>query len=232
MGKPDFSTIQKGVFLMLVRDRMSSPCLTIGPETPVQEALAQMHKDKVRRYPVVDKRGHLLGVVSMSDLLNATPSDATLLSVWEVNYLLSKLTVEKVMTKDVITITEDTPIEEAARIMADHKIGGLPVVRGEEVVGIITETNLFKAFLELLGARYPGLRVSVLVEDTPGKLNALTGAIYKAGGDIIALGTFAGDSTATSKLTFKLDNVNREAIEAAISPLVVRILDIREVKIV
>ena len=217
---------------MLVRDRMSSPCLTIGPETPVQEALAQMHKDKVRRYPVVDKRGHLLGVVSMSDLLNATPSDATLLSVWEVNYLLSKLTVEKVMTKDVITITEDTPIEEAARIMADHKIGGLPVVRGEEVVGIITETNLFKAFLELLGARYPGLRVSVLVEDTPGKLNALTGAIYKAGGDIIALGTFAGDSTATSKLTFKLDNVNREAIEAAISPLVVRILDIREVKIV
>lgn len=217
---------------MLVRDRMSSPCLTIGPETPVQEALAQMHKDKVRRYPVVDKRGRLLGVVSMSDLLNATPSDATLLSVWEVNYLLSKLTVEKVMTKDVITITEDTPIEEAARIMADHKIGGLPVVRNEEVVGIITETNLFKAFLELLGARYPGLRVSVLVEDTPGKLNALTGAIYKAGGDIIALGTFAGDSTATSKLTFKLDNVTREAVEAAISPLVVRILDIREVKIV
>ena len=85
-----------------------------------------------------------LGIVSEKDLLNASPSPATSLSVWEVTYLLSKITVKDVMSKDVVTVEENTPIETAARIMADGKVAGLPVMRGDEVIGMITETHLFK----------------------------------------------------------------------------------------
>jgi len=213
---------------MLVGERMTSPAITIGPDLPVQEALALMRRDKVRRFPVVDSGGKLIGIVSEKDLLDATPSDATTLSVWEINYLLSKLTVEKVMSKQVITITADTPIEEAARIMSDHKIGGLPVVEGQKVVGIITETNLFKIFLELLGARSSGVRLTVLVSEQPGKLHELTGAIQSLGGNVIALGTFLGENSANRTVAMKISGVSKEALVKAIQPLVERIVDVRE----
>src|SRR3990170_281956 len=141
---------------MLVGQRMTQPVITIEGEIPVQDALNLMGKEHVRRLPVVDGKGVLTGIVSERDLLHASASSATSLSVWELNYLISKIKVESVMSSDVITVTEDTPVEEAARIMADNKIGGLPVMRGGKVVGIITETDLFKLFLELLGARESG----------------------------------------------------------------------------
>jgi len=149
---------------------MSHPVITIHPEMPMLDAIDMMRREQVRRFPVVDKRGRLVGIISEKDLLDASPSDATSLSIYETNYLLSKLKVQKIMTRDVITITEDTPLEEAARIMADNKIGGLPVLRDREVVGIITETDLFKIFLELLGARETGVRVAALVPNVPGEL--------------------------------------------------------------
>ncbi len=213
---------------MLVGERMTSPAITIGPDLPVQEAMALMRRDKVRRFPVVDSGGKLIGIVSEKDLLDATPSDATTLSVWEINYLLSKLTVEKVMSKQVITITADTPIEEAARIMSDHKIGGLPVVEGQKVVGIITETNLFKIFLELLGARSSGVRLTLLVSEQPGKLHELTGAIQSLGGNVIALGTFLGENSANRTVAMKISGVSKDALVKAIQPLVERIVDVRE----
>ncbi len=146
---------------MFVGDRMSHPVITIQPEMPVIEALTMMKREHIRRAPVL-KDGKLVGIVSDKDLLNASPSAATTLSVWEVNYLVSKILVKDVMAKTVITVSEDTPIEEAARMMVDSKIGGLPVMRGEAVIGMITETDLFKIFLELLGARHMGVRVTAL----------------------------------------------------------------------
>ena len=142
---------------MLVGERMSHPVITVPPEMPIQEALSLFRSEHIRRAPVV-KGGKMIGIVSESDLLNASPSSATTLSVWELNYLLSKITVEKVMRKDVLTVDSDCPIEEAARIMADNKVGGLPVMDGKKVVGIITETDLFKIFLELMGAREKGVQ--------------------------------------------------------------------------
>lgn len=180
---------------MLVKERMSRPVITVNPTMPIQEAQKLMIEERARRFPVVDQRGRLVGIVSERDLLQASPSDATSLSIWEVNYLISKITVDEVMTRKVITITEDTPLEEAARIMADHKIGGLPVVRASEVVGMITETDLFKIFLEMLGAREPGVRIAVLVPNLPGELSKLTKTIFDAGGNIVALGTFLGESS-------------------------------------
>jgi len=213
---------------MLVGERMTKPVITVSPETPLQEALAQMRREKIRRFPVVDERGKLVGIVSEKDLLNASPSDATSLSVFEINYLLSKITVERVMTKDVITIDDDCPIEEAARIMADKKIGSLPVTRGGKLVGIITEPDLFKIFLELFGARKPGVRLTVLVPDVPGKLFELTGVIRDLGGDILSVGTYMGEDPTTGLVTFKVGHVPIEALKKAVEPVVQRIVDIRE----
>ncbi len=151
---------------MFVGERMSHPVISVTPETPVHEALAMFKKEHIRRAPVI-KDGKLLGIVSESNLLNASPSPATTLSIWEMNYLVSKVTVRQVMAKKVKTIDVETPIEEAARIMADSKIGGMPVTRAGKIVGMITETDLFKVFLELMGAREKGVRVSALVEDKP-----------------------------------------------------------------
>jgi acetoin utilization protein AcuB len=213
---------------MLVKERMSRPAITIPPKMTIWEAHRLMKEEHVRRFPVVDKRGRLIGIVSESDILNASPSPATSLSIYEVNYLVSKITVQKVMTKEVITITEDAPLEEAARIMADSKIGGLPVVRNQDVVGIITETDLFKIFLELLGARESGVRLACLVPNTPEELSQLTKAIFDAGGNILTLGTFLGESSANREITLKADGITSQTLETAVEPFVESILDIRE----
>lgn len=213
---------------MLVAERMSSPVITVHPEMPMQDALNLMHQEQVRRFPVVNKRGRLVGIVSEKDLLDASPSDATSLSIYEVNYLLSKITVKRIMTRDVITITEDTPLEDAARIMADNKIGGLPIIRDDDLVGIITETDLFKIFLELLGAREPGVRVAVLVPNIPGELAQLTKAVFNIGGYIVALGTFLGDSSENREVCMKVADVSVEDLIEAIEPLVEKVVDIRD----
>ena len=213
---------------MLVKERMSHPVITVHPEIPIQEAQALMKKERVRRFPVVNKRGRLVGIVSETDILHASPSDATSLSIWEANYLLSKIIVKNVMTQNVITISTDTPIEEAARIMADNKIGGLPVVGDDEVVGIITETDLFKIFLELMGAREPGIRLSVLVPNVPGELSRLSKAIYDVGGNVVAFGTFLGKSSKNREIVIKVDGVSAQSLKEAIEPFVESIVDIRE----
>ncbi len=162
-----------------------------------------------------------------SDLLNASPTQATLLSVWEINYLVSKIKVSQVMSKKVVTIAEDTPIEEAARVMIDNKIGGLPVTRDGKVVGIITETDLFKVMLEMLGARQRGVRASVLVPNVAGEIAELSKAIYEAGGNIIALGTFAGGDPSTAELAFKVVGPDETTLRSVLTPLVTEIKDIR-----
>jgi len=215
---------------MLVGDRMSHPVLSVSPDLPVQDALAQMRKEKVSRYPVINKSGKLVGIVSDDDLLNASPSEASSRSVWETNYLLSKITVERVMSKTVFTVTENTSIEEAARSMADHRVSGLPVMRGDDIVGMITQTDIFKLFLEMLGAREIGIRVAAIVKEEPGALHDITQAIDEAGGNIIALSTFSGISTADRELTIKVSPMDTTVLRKALLPYVVEIRDLREVK--
>ncbi len=211
---------------MLVGERMSHPVITISPDVPISEALNLMKKERIRRMPVI-KGGKMVGIVSDKDLLNASPSPATSLSVWEMNYLLSKVTVKDVMTRDVLIVNEDTPIEEAARVMADNKIGGLPVMRADKVVGIITETDLFKIFLELMGARESGVRVTILVPEKRGELAELTRAIADLGGNFIAFGQFTGEDPSNRLLTFKVDGLDEEKLRQIITPLVEKVIDIR-----
>jgi acetoin utilization protein AcuB len=215
---------------MFVRDRMSPNPITIKTDTSVSDALRLMRERKVRRLPVVDSHGQLVGIVSDSDLLYASPSPATSLSVWEIHDLLYRLTVDKVMTRDVVTVNEDTPLEAAARLMSDKKIGGLPVMRGKNLVGIITETDLFKAFLAALGGRRAGVRVTVLIPDVKGTVAKIAGAISEAGGNIVGL-ALSDPTPATGQdweITFKVKDVPMDKLVEAIKPTVHTIVDARE----
>lgn len=212
---------------MLVYERMSKPVVFVWPDMPVNEALQLMKKEKIRRAPVI-KDGKLAGIISDKDLMDASPSRVTSLSVWELNYLISKITVAEVMTKKVITVAEDTPIEEAARVMADNKIGGLPVMRDDSVVGIITETDLFRIFLELMSAREFGVRATIMAVDKPGELAKLASALAEQNGNILAIGTFAGEDQNTRGVVFKVGGIQVEEVRHIIEPLVTKIIDLRE----
>jgi len=212
---------------MFVGERMSQPVISVEPETPVHDALAMFRKEHIRRAPVV-KNGKMLGIISERDLLNASPSPVTSLSVWEMNYLLSKVTVKQVMTKKVTTVDANTPIEEAARIMADTKIGGMPVMRSGKLVGIITETDLFKVFLELMGARTKALRVTALIEDKAGQLAKVTKAIADAGGNFLAFGMFSGPDTSSRIITFKVAGLKKDEVIQVLGKVVKKFWDIRQ----
>lgn len=211
---------------MLVGERMSHPVISVAPEMPVHDALTMFKKENIRRAPVI-KNGKMVGIVSDSDLLNASPSVATTLSVWEINSLLSKVTVRHVMTKKVKTIEVDTPIEEAARIMADFKIGGMPVTRKGKIVGMISATDLFKVLLEMIGAREKGVRATILIEDKVGEIAKVSKAIAEAGGNIIAVGMYAGPEVGKWGVTFKVLGIKKEAVKAALGKTGKKIVDIR-----
>ena len=208
---------------MLVRDRMATYPITIRPDASVPDALKVMQGSKVRQLPVISEGGELMGIVSLVDLFRVSPSPATSLSVWEVDYLLEKITVEKVMTRDVITVSEDTAVEEAGRIMYDNRISGLPVMRGKELVGFFAESHLLFVLLELFGARTHGVRVMAKIPHEQGMLCKLTTAIADAGGQIEALGLHGDSET----VTFKVVNLESQKLLDAVEPLV-DVLDVRE----
>jgi acetoin utilization protein AcuB len=203
--------------------------ITIKPDLPVTEALEWMRREKIRRFPVVDKKGRLVGIVTQQDLLYASPSPATSLSIWEVTYLLSQVQVKETMTKEVITVTEDCSLEEAASIMADNKIGGLPVMRGDVVVGIITESDLFKVFLEILGAREKGVRLTLLAPYIKGSLAQIASKITERGGNILALNVFLGEDPSNWGCHLKVADISKDELLEVVEPLAVKIVDVREI---
>lgn len=215
---------------MLVRDRMSRAVHTVTPDLSFDQALRQMRERKVRRFPVVDTQGRMVGIVSEKDLLNAAPSPATSLERHELHALLAKLKVSEVMSRNVIVINDSLPIEEAARIMADNKIGGVPVVdERQTLVGIITETDVFRTLLDMFGARRKGLRITFSVEDQRGALAQLAGEVARQGGDIIAVSVVPGADQQHRIFTLKLDNADEERLTAMLRGRGAEILDIRKV---
>jgi acetoin utilization protein AcuB len=131
------------------------------------------------------------------------------------------------MTTDLVTVTEDTPIEEAARVLVDNNIGGLPVLRDGKLVGIITESDLFKVFLEMFASRQKGVRMTMVVPEERGELAKLSGAVSSIGGNIVALGTFLGEDASQTLLTMKVQDVTAEALQKVLGPLVKKIVDTR-----
>jgi len=201
--------------------------ITIGPDTPVAEALQLIREKDVRHLPILDKKAKLIGMVNEKELLYASPSPVTSLSMHEITYLLSKLTVDEVMTRNPITVTEDTPIEDAATLMVDHKLGALPVMRGQQLVGIVTETDLFRTFIELFSAREAGVRITLLVPEVKGELYTLTQAISEMGGNIVSLGTFRVEDPTNRLLTIKVTDVDEAALIERMQDVGAEVIDAR-----
>ncbi len=214
---------------MIIERRMTKNPVTISPDANVVEASELMKKEKVHRLPVLDKDKKLVGVISEKDILFASPSPASSLSIHEMAYLLSKLTVRKLMTKDPVTITKDTTFEEAARLMVDQDLSCLPVVEGDKLVGIVSKSDMFKILLELFGARHFGTRLSFLVDDKPGTIAAISKAVAEKGWDIISFGTFMGTDPSNAICTIKVEGCGQNDLVQLLRPMVKEILDVREV---
>jgi len=207
---------------------MSTPVITAPPGMTVPELHQLMLKRDIRRLPIVNPQDELLGIISHIDVINASPSPATSLSIWEINYLISQIQAQEIMTREVYTVKINDTIEKAARIMSDQKIGGVPVLSGEQVVGMITETDIFDLFMDLTGARDQGIRVSALIADARGEVAHLTRAISERGGDLIALGISHSGSAETGEILLKVNNLDEEVLLSVIRPRVIRILDVRQ----
>ena len=215
---------------MFVRDRMSAPVITVGPDTPFPDALKLMQKHQYRRLPIVNADGVLVGIVSERDLLHASPSPASSLSVWEMNYLLAKLKIGQLMTKEVISVTPEMPIEIAARMLVEHRIGGMPVLDDKRhVVGVITETDIFKAFVEMLGTGIPGVRLMLRVPNGKGVIAKLATAIAALGGNIVSVGTFGVSDGGDALLLIKVADVSQGQLVETLEALGDHVLDVREI---
>lgn len=215
---------------MLILDRMTTNPITILPRTAFNDAFALMKRNGFRRLPVVDRSGNLVGIVVEKDLLRASPSSATSLSVYEINYLLSQLTVENVMSSPVITAPPNLPLEEAAGLMVKHKIGCLPVLNGRELVGIITETDIFKALAEVLGGGSPTVRITVCVPDEPGQLAHIAGLIAAEHANISSLATYRGRRSDCLALTLRVENIEGDRLRSILENANLEVLNVWQLK--
>ncbi len=155
---------------MYVGWSMKTYLITVSPDTSVLKARELMDQHKISHLPVTDGRARLQGIVTDRDLKQAWASPASTLSVYELTYVLQKLTVESIMTRNLVTATPDMTIERAARLIHDHKIGALPVVKDEKLVGIITSTDLMEVLLMALGMSDDSSRLSILARNRIGVL--------------------------------------------------------------
>jgi acetoin utilization protein AcuB len=221
---------RKGGNPMFVRERMSSPAVTVTPDTSVQDALNLMHEHQFRRLPVVDEKGRLVGIVSERDLLYASPPPATWLSDLDLNHLIAELKLNKVMTREVITATPDTFVEDAARLMVENKIGGLPVVdENSLVVGVVTETDIFRAFIELYSAGHAGLYLTLKARDPKGLMVQLSKAILGLGSDIVGLSSSYDETAGHCRLMIKGADIDREQVVAVLESLGHHVVEVYEV---
>ena len=174
-----------------MREKITRNPITISPEAIFFEARALIHEKGVRHVPVIDKNNHLVGIITDRDIREAAPSDATLLSVQELNYLLGKLKVSAIMTprEKLITITTDTLIEEAVKLMRDHKIGCLPVMEGEKLYGLYTESDALDLLVDIFGLNQKGTRLTVAFEDKPGTMLGILEVFKKHNINIISVVT-------------------------------------------
>ncbi len=216
---------------MLVQRIMSSTLFTVHPDTTVTDAQDLMRREHLHHLPVIDAHSKkMVGIVSEKDVMYASPSPASTLDVWEMTKLLSRLKVEKVMVKDVITVKGDDIVEDAARIMVDNEIGCLPVVDDAGYpIGILTETDVFRLLIDLFGAREKGLRATLRVPEEPGEIEKLGHDVAEAGGNIIAIGTLPGDRPTNAVCIIKVSQLSRESFLAAVERHILDVIDLREV---
>lgn len=211
---------------MFVRNRMTKHPVTVLPETTVDDAFARMKAAKIRHLPVVED-GKLVGIVTDRDLMRVSPSAATTLSRYEINSLLAKIKILDIMSKSVIFVNESAPIEEAAFLMSRNRIRGLPVISDVgTVVGVITENDIFDAFVDIMDLQGGKTRITLEVEDKVGVVSDIAGIFKETGSNIDSFVTcpqedgnyeiiIRGNFEETDVLTTKLTEHGYKVIQAA-----------------
>ena len=212
---------------MIVKDFMTKNPVYTNPKELISNIKNTMDREKIGKIPVLDDSGKLIGVITKTDLKKAMPSDATTLDIYELSYLLSKMTVEKVMKKNPITIQKTATIEEAAKLMAEHGISSLIVMDDEVLAGILTKTDLFKAMVDMFGFKYDGVRASVEVSDGAGELAKISRAIADSNGKIVSAITADGSDISKRILTLKIIGLDAEQVEEILKGLNAEIKDLR-----
>ena len=178
--------------MMYVKNWMTKNPHTIGADASITDAVALLREKGLKRLPVVDGE-RVVGILTQSDIQKVSPTKATSLSIFEINYLLSKLIVKDAMTKNAVTIESDSLLEEAAVIMREDRIGTLPVVEDGKLVGIITESDIFDAFIDLLGFRDSGSRITVEAKDSPGSMAEIAEIFKSFGVNITHIAVYGGE---------------------------------------
>ena len=212
---------------MIISAVMTKNPVFARPEMTVTDASALMAREKVSKLPVLDKAGRVAGVFTRKDLMRAAPSQATSLDMFEITYLLSKLTVEKAMTKPAVCVQEDEVVEEAARIMAEKDISCLPVLKGSFLAGIVTKNDLFATFVRMFAGGEPGVRITFSVVDKPGTLVRLSAAVAELGGNILSFVACDTDDPACKVCTMKTSGVDSSQMQKLLEAAGAVVEDIR-----
>ncbi len=215
---------------MFVKDRMNPDPVWGKPDMAVTDAQELMKQKDIRYLPICDESNKLVGLITQSSLLSALPSDISHFSRFEITYTLSRIKVKSIMVKNVFTIGPDIPIEDAAFLMAEKRIGTLPVVDDGFLVGIISGKDLFNAMTTLLGASKPGIRVTIQQPDQSGLIARLTTAIAEGGGNLsVCVGYKPTDHSDQWISVCKVDNMDQDSLVEVICGLKdATILDIRQ----
>lgn len=194
---------------MKVKDRMTSDVKTVQLDTSITEAFQIMKENNIRRLPVMQGK-EIIGIVTLTDLNRASPSAATSLSIHELNYLLAKTKIKDIIPKkqQVLTVSSRNYIESAAKIMRQHRISGLPVVDDGELVGIVTETDIFDALIDILGVNQAHSRIDLYVPSGPGSLAEITGIIASHGINIINTVLFYDAKKSNYKIIIRIEELN------------------------
>ncbi|MCX8085241.1 MAG: CBS domain-containing protein [Calditerrivibrio sp.] len=203
---------------MLIKDWMTTDIITIDPDDTVLDAMHLMRENKIRRLPVA-KGKKLLGIITEKDIKTFSPSKASTLDIYEMHNILAETPVKDVMTKKVITVSPEDPIEKAALILRDKRIGGLPVVDAKgDLLGVITAIDVFDVFVEAMGMRIPGARISIILDDRPGAIAEMAKIIKQHNLNIISLATFFLKDQSKRDVVIRISG-NENDINNAVSDL-------------
>ncbi len=201
---------------MLVKDWMTKDPVTITDETSMMKAIHMMKERRFRRLPVLHE-GKLVGLVTDRDLKEASPSKATTLDVHELYYLLAELQIKEIMSRNPVTVSPEDTVERAAQVMLEKTISGLPVVddRGH-LVGIITQSDVFKAFIDITGVKQGGVQVGLRLEDRPGLIKEVVDLLRAKGARFVSLlSHYAAAREGYRDVYLRVKNLSPEALQAA-----------------